>query len=475
MTVSRDKLYEEVWAEPMTTVAKRYDVSSNFLARVCEQLNVPRPSRGYWAQVKVGRAEKRPSLPEPRPGDELEWVRDGERPRVAAVPRTPVLQRRRKKIDPPTRHPLLAGAQEHFLHSRVSTYDDEKYLRPYKRNLVDVLSSKECLKRALDVARSLFLALEERGHRVVLAPSDARYSRMGLNHRDEEKKVDDDNYRHGGRGGPAKPTLVFIDTVAIGLTIFELSEHVEVRYVGGETKYARVGSREERAAPRSSHDWTTKQWLVSGRLGAPYSAIRWERYWREKEPGGLTLMFGGIAKELESQAPAIVTLLEKAARDAEERQRTWEIERREMDRKEAERRRIEREAQREKEVVGTISNWRMARDLRAYVAEIHALVKDADLEITEGGTADQDLKWSLAYADRIDPLTSWRKDIEKVKAEARSKPCPDCGKVHGAGEEQDPADMSGEVNENAGGDADDTADSARLEDDVADETGPEVA
>jgi hypothetical protein len=45
----------------------------------------------------------------------------------------------------------------------------------------------------------------------------------------------------------------------------------------------------------------------------------------------------------------------------EERKRKWEIERREMDRKEAERRRIEREAQREKEIVGTISNWRMAR------------------------------------------------------------------------------------------------------------------
>ena len=32
--VPRDKLCEEVWAEPMTTVAARYGVSSNFLARV---------------------------------------------------------------------------------------------------------------------------------------------------------------------------------------------------------------------------------------------------------------------------------------------------------------------------------------------------------------------------------------------------------------------------------------------------------
>ncbi len=345
-----------------------------------------------------------------------------------------MLPKRRKKIERPARHPLLAGALEHFLHSGVSRYDDEKYLRPYKRNLVDVLSSQECVKQALDAASALFLTLEERGHRVVLAPSDARYARMGLTHRDGEPKVSDDNYRHAGRGGPAKPTLVFIDTVAIGLSIFELSEEVEVRYIGGEPGYARVGSPEDRAAPRRPHDWTTRQWLVSGRLGvhayAPYSAIRWERYWREKKAGELSTMFVAIANHLESEAPTIVTLLEKEAVEAEERKRKWEIERREMEQKEAERRRIAREAEREKEIVETISKWRMARDVRAHVAEIHALVKDADLTITEGSGADQDLKWALAYADRIDPLASWRKDIATVQAE-RGKPCSKCGNVHG--------------------------------------------
>jgi len=34
MSITRDKLYEEVWAEPMTKVAARFKVSSNYLARV---------------------------------------------------------------------------------------------------------------------------------------------------------------------------------------------------------------------------------------------------------------------------------------------------------------------------------------------------------------------------------------------------------------------------------------------------------
>jgi hypothetical protein len=47
MTVMREKLFKEVWSEPMTTVAKRYGVSSNYLARVCERMGLPRPERGY--------------------------------------------------------------------------------------------------------------------------------------------------------------------------------------------------------------------------------------------------------------------------------------------------------------------------------------------------------------------------------------------------------------------------------------------
>jgi hypothetical protein len=54
MPVTREKLYEEVWAEPMTTVAKRYGVSGGFLAGVCERLGIPRPVRGHWQQLAVG-------------------------------------------------------------------------------------------------------------------------------------------------------------------------------------------------------------------------------------------------------------------------------------------------------------------------------------------------------------------------------------------------------------------------------------
>jgi hypothetical protein len=68
--VSREQLYELVWSEPMLRVGERFGVSSSYMARVCADLRVPRPARGYWAQRELGKSlPKRPPLP----GDVTVW------------------------------------------------------------------------------------------------------------------------------------------------------------------------------------------------------------------------------------------------------------------------------------------------------------------------------------------------------------------------------------------------------------------
>lgn len=59
----RDKLYEEVWSEPVTAVAKRYGVSDVAIHKACKRLQVPVPPRGYWAKVSAGQAPPRVPLP----------------------------------------------------------------------------------------------------------------------------------------------------------------------------------------------------------------------------------------------------------------------------------------------------------------------------------------------------------------------------------------------------------------------------
>ena len=60
----RETLYQEVWAMPVTEVAKRYKVSDVAIHKVCKSLNIPTPPQGYWAKLRAGKPVKKlPLLP----------------------------------------------------------------------------------------------------------------------------------------------------------------------------------------------------------------------------------------------------------------------------------------------------------------------------------------------------------------------------------------------------------------------------
>ena len=63
-TITREGLYEQVWATPMTTLARGYGVSDVALAKTCRKLGVPLPPRGHWAKLQHGKkVPPQPPLP----------------------------------------------------------------------------------------------------------------------------------------------------------------------------------------------------------------------------------------------------------------------------------------------------------------------------------------------------------------------------------------------------------------------------
>ena len=82
--------------------------------------------------------------------------------------------RRRPSAERPSRHPVLTAVRGYFDAARVG-YDE--FVKPHKRLPVDVFVTKDTLPRALDVTNELFLALEDHGHQVTLAPRDRYYGR----------------------------------------------------------------------------------------------------------------------------------------------------------------------------------------------------------------------------------------------------------------------------------------------------------
>ena len=415
MAVDRKTLYAQVWAEPMIKVAAQYAVSSSYLARICDQLRVPRPPRGYWAKAAVGRAPDRPPLPDPHPGDLLEWARGAEGRRAApAIPKPPedtptttaAPQVRRKG-----HHPLIADARQHFEGVRKT---DNGYLRPGKRALVDAFVTQTSLERALRLLNTLFQTLEGRGHHVVLPARGQHLSRPGV-----DERIGGGHDRGGyGLWAPDRPTVTYVGTVAIGLTIFELSEELEVRHVGGKYVPVRKATPTKTRGFQFGDAWTYRRDMPTGRLclraTSPYHGASWEQQWREDRVGQLSARIPEIVEVLESAAATIAALVEEAERQAEIARQEWQRQRERWEREEAERRRVKNIRESREELAAVVAAWNADREVEAFFDDAARRIAALD-EGERESLSDrvQEARALIGPVDALERLKAWRAPDER--------------------------------------------------------------
>lgn len=54
MKLTRKALYDLVWAEPLTNISKRLEISGAELGKRCATANIPLPPNGYWSKLTHG-------------------------------------------------------------------------------------------------------------------------------------------------------------------------------------------------------------------------------------------------------------------------------------------------------------------------------------------------------------------------------------------------------------------------------------
>ncbi len=164
----RANLYEEVWREPVRTVAKNYGISDVALAKICRKLEVPLPGRGYWARKAAGQNVSRPTLPTLKHGRPVQlnsarYIEAHER-----TPLEPDVARLLEAERDPSRAIVVAGALADP-HPLVRMSAPILRRTPFgeqatqKERCLDMLVSKGTLDRALRVMDALLKALEARG------------------------------------------------------------------------------------------------------------------------------------------------------------------------------------------------------------------------------------------------------------------------------------------------------------------------
>ncbi|TRO35081.1 hypothetical protein EQ832_18535 [Pseudomonas sp. ALS1131] len=205
----------------------------------------------------------------------------------------------------------------------------------------------------------------------MFAPSDRTYARASFDEHEHPPKKP--RHRHPALWSPSKPTVVFVGTVAIGLTLFEMTEELEARYIDG--KYiptSKIPSQQMRRLS-STWNWSTRMDFATGRLCirafSPYPWTDWSQSWKEAKQGSLRGQLDEIVQQLTDAAPVIARLVEEAEEQARIRQQEGmeQIRRRE----ERERIRLQNEAreQARADLLCAIKQWDDIKRIQAFFSD----------------------------------------------------------------------------------------------------------
>jgi hypothetical protein len=363
-TVQRQALYEQVWAQPMTKVAKEYGISNVALAKICKKLNVPCPWRGYWRRKETGKSVKPPPLP-PNSDQtkQVATIHRTIRPEAVVqmsedtVQRINTEQTAEQKIDVPDRltnpHHLLKVHLEEWRSAKV---DDYGAMWSGNIRQLNIRVSPKSLARALRIMDALFKALEARGHQV------------------------------GIQEGYQRSLGVRID-----------GEPIEF---GLEERFQRIAHPDQNNPRLES--WMRKRYQYIPTSSLILKIVAWgvdgiRKSWSD-----------GKTSKIETCLNDFVVGLIRVAEV--EKTRRLKREQEEQLRREAERRRQEEAQKRQEELARRqaleqeATNWAKAQQLRAYLAAVKDRLHAKHGEIQSGSHADQWLTWAHQHADRLDPL-----------------------------------------------------------------------
>lgn len=379
--LTREELYERVWAEPMQKLAKSFGISDVALAKHCRRMRVPVPPRGYWAKLQFKKPVRRTPLPkvsdadakwigkfQARTVDPQEQVEEATGP-VADQQRFEAREENKIVVseilaDP---HPLVAQTIKALKRAKPNL---SGYLRP-SGSCLHVNVTVDGADRAMCILDALLKGLDARGYYVTIRPAENEHAdaKTVVRVRDEDIEIKlEEKVDVVERPDPVDPNAKparrrYVDPYAIPRALPPRRElvatglytlRIDHSYLGG-LRCSWSDGKQQRIAERLN-DFVVGLVAVSERL----KEMRLEREAREREY--------------------------QAAQ-----QRRLEEERRRLD-----------HAARVRALESALSDWRDARDIRAYVADSRtALVGH---EVPADAPILGWLAWAERYAEAIDPL-----------------------------------------------------------------------
>ncbi|MGJ7513540.1 hypothetical protein ACSFE6_04280 [Pseudomonas baetica] len=261
-------------------------------------------------------------MPKSKPGDPTEWRKGDQLPRKTGTELVEVAPK-----NAAARRTMVMGSLDSFTSGRVA---GDGYLKSAKRNLPDLVVTEPTLQRAASVLLKLANCFREANFRISIACGESGFTRKALGDEDGRLKrsVFETNI-----WAPARPTIVFIDDVGIGLTVYEATVEKEMVYLDGqylpvkEAKALKPGLWNRKTKtfyPRSVQRVASKRLCL--RAYSPYGRVDWAHTWTEDKVS-LTKQLDGIVLALVERAKILGPQIAEADRQAAEERKRWDAER----------------------------------------------------------------------------------------------------------------------------------------------------
>lgn len=379
-TYKREKLYEEVWTNPVVKVAAQYGVSDVAIHKICKKLNVPTPPLGYWAKVSAGAKVPKTPLPKTNGPIQITGAKtfEGVEEKITESDKKPLdflLDSKREKVLSAVKE-IEMPAENAQLHKKIAAYrnvvkewnqkdkkgevskrkKDYNYKPPFLAGVI----SNESLPRVYRILNALFRQVESLGG-----------------------SVNDD------------------------LSLCVRNEHVSIEIAEGQDKVDHVITKQEAQAlikyrdDKHNYSWALEpqirkyDYVFNGRLRI---GIRQGRYFRDTDKNNIESRLGEILMELYEESE--VVRIAREAREEEARKKA-----------EAERLKEERQKRYNVEVERTIAlenaaiDYETACRIRAYVKAVATSCGHDGLDEKTAAWVD----WATKKADWVDPTVA-RKD-----------------------------------------------------------------
>jgi hypothetical protein len=225
VTLTRKELYDLVWAEPLSRLAKKYKISDNGLRKICKRMNIPIPAMGHWQKIQYGKQVIVTRLPAKYEGkDEITL---GEKGEGDINIDSPIVQQRKliQSIDNTKDLPLtvpdrLPSKPDNLIRSTMDFFDAVgRYYKshhgtfPDRINVLSIQVPEESRPRALRLLDTIIKVLRSRKHDVI-ADHFTTYAKIGDEHVNfrlrEKQRVSDVKTSYGGRQYESTGEFVFV-------------------------------------------------------------------------------------------------------------------------------------------------------------------------------------------------------------------------------------------------------------------------